>query len=352
MVESDGLENRYRSNPIEGSNPSLSAHNWASAEIGRQAGLRSPCSQERVGSSPTSPTMKSITSGLGSLASFWAILIALGIGLGRPTDLPAQTKRPKGYTEVPPPVLAAPAPVISVDTLGTWRHIEQRRLARYKVSLPRGYDSTDRRYPVVLLLHGNGNSPQMLLSWFGGLGLDSVIVVCPEAPYVRIPETVDKRQAAYTGVADAIAAPDTLRDESIELTARWYIDALDAAMGEFRVDTSLRPVVVGYSQGGFFAHVLMTLVPERIAGVASICASVYPQWNVLTRFVSVPPPRPAVFVAHGLNDSIVPIGVGRSYRKALETSGFSLVFREFEGGHWPTNEIERDLRSWIMSIIR
>jgi predicted esterase len=94
------------------------------------------------------------------------------------------------------------------------------------------------------------------------------------------------------------------------------------------------------------------LVPERIAGVASICASVYPQWNVLTRFVSVPPPRPAVFVAHGLNDSIVPIGVGRSYRNALETSGFSLVFREFEGGHWPTTEIERDLRSWIMSIIR
>jgi phospholipase/carboxylesterase len=296
--------------------------------------------------------MKSISSGLGPLASFWAIVIALGIGLGKPPDVRGQTMRPKGYRQASPPVLATPAPVISVDTLGTWRYIEQRRLARFKVSLPRGYDSTDRRYPVVLLLHGNGNSPQMLLNWFGRLGLDSVIVVCPEAPYVRIPETVDKRQGAYTGVADAIAAPDTLRDESIQLTARWYIDALDAAMGEFRVDTALLPVVVGYSQGGFFAHVLMTLIPERISGVATICASVYPQWNVLTRFVSVPPPRPAVFVAHGRNDPIVPVAVGRSYRAALETSGFELVFREFDGGHWPTAEIERDLRSWIMSIIR
>jgi len=296
--------------------------------------------------------MNSTPSGHWPLVSFWAFLFAVLLGIGRPVAAASQTNQPKGYRQVPAPVQTPPPAVISIDTTGTWRHIEQRRMGRFKVSLPRGYDSTDRRYPVVLLLHGNGNSPQMLLSWFGKLGLDSVIVVCPEAPYVRVPETVDKRQGAYTGVADAIAAPDSLRDESIQLTARWYIDALDAAMGEFRVDTSRGALVVGFSQGGFFAHALLTLIPGRLAGVATICASVYPQWNVQTRFVSVAPPRPPVFVAHGRSDSIVPVGVGRSYRAALETSGFDLVFREFDGGHWPTPEVERDLRSWIMSIIR
>ncbi|MBU3679422.1 MAG: hypothetical protein FGM32_07435 [Candidatus Kapabacteria bacterium] len=292
------------------------------------------------------------SSGHWPLALFWAIIFALGIAVVPPPEARAQTKRPKGYKEVPAPVLASPPAVISVDTVGTWRHIEQRRLGRYKVSLPRGYDSSARRYPLILLLHGNGNTPQMLLTWFAGMGIDSVVVVCPEAPYVKIPETVGKRQGAYTGVADAIGAPDSLRGESIELTASWYAEVMEDARRRYRVDTSKGTIVVGYSQGGFLAHALLTLIPERLAGVASISASVYPSWNVQSRFVSVPLPRPPVFVAHGTADPIVSYAVGESYRAALDAAGFSPEFHPFQGGHWPTPEIERELNRWIVSIIR
>jgi phospholipase/carboxylesterase len=291
--------------------------------------------------------MKRKSSGLVPLALFWAMVI----GLGLPLAVTAQTKRPKGKRVVPAPVLTAPPPVISIDTVGTWHHIEQRRLGRYKISLPPGYQANGRRYPMVLLLHGNGNTPQMLLNWFAGLKLDSVIVVCPEAPYVKIPETVERRQGAYTAVADAIGAPDTIRGESIELTARWYADVLENARQTLRVDTMRPAIIVGFSQGGYFAHVLMTLLSDKVSGVASICASLYPQWDVQSRFVSVPQPRPRIFVAHAVADPIVPYSIGESYRGALQSAGFSIEFLPFEGGHWPTPAVDAALRAWIVSII-
>ncbi len=359
MVESDGLENRYRSNPIEGSNPSLSAHPWASAEIGRQAGLRSPCSQGRVGSSPTSPTHGSSTSGHRPLVLFGGVLRLKGLSallmlLLMSSPMQAQKRSAAvGVTSasrgVAPRTSVPPVPAI--DTVGQWRHLEQRRLGRYKLSLPSGYATSTRTYPLILLLHGNGNTPQGLLTWFAGLGLDSVIVVAPEAPYVKLPETIDRRQGAYTGFGDAIALPDTMRGASLELTARWYADVLRDAMGSLRIDSTRGPLVVGFSQGGFFAHVLLTLIPEELGGIASICASTYPQWNVQARYVSVPQPRPRVFVAHGTADPIVPFSIGQSYKTALETVGFPFVFYPFAGGHWPTPDVDIALRQWIMSII-
>ncbi|MFM8771549.1 MAG: alpha/beta hydrolase [Candidatus Kapaibacterium sp.] len=286
--------------------------------------------------------------------SFWMVVMLLVV-IPQP-DLWAQQRpsaKPPAKTSAKSTADASVVPAEpTIDTVGNWRHIEQRRLGRYKTLLPPDYATTALRYPMVLLLHGNGNSPELLLGWFRRLKLDSLIVVVPEAPYVKIPETVGKRQGAYTGVADAIGAPDSLRGESIELTARWYADVMDDARRSYRIDTSKGTIVVGYSQGGFFAHILLTLVPESLAGVASISASVYPSWNVQSRFVSVPLPRPPVFVAHGVADPIVPYAVGQSYRAALDAAGFSPEFHPFDGGHWPTPEIERELTRWIMSIIR
>jgi phospholipase/carboxylesterase len=352
VVESDGLENRYRSNPIEGSNPSLSAHTWASAEIGRQAGLRSPCSQERVGSSPTSPTMRTNSSGRRPLVSFSTALLICGLYLIAPLDIAAQ-KRASSAGSVGVGSAAAPVPAPSpLDTSGLWHFVEQRRIGRYKVRLPRTYATSSASYRLVVLLHGNGNNPQMLLDWFGGLGLDSLVVVAPEAPYTKIPETVTSGRGAYAGVADANWAPDSVRAESIVLTADWYAMVIDNAMAQLRVDTARPPLVVGFSQGGYFAHVLMVRSQRPLAGVATICASNYPQYDVLQRFNAMSVARPPVFLAHGQSDAVVPPRYGAAYRSALETSGFSLMFLPFDGGHWPTPAVDAALRNWIMSIIR
>ena len=257
-----------------------------------------------------------------------------------------------GRTAVASAPGSAGASVPVLDTQGLWRFAEQRRVGRYKVRLPATYTTSNARYRLVLLLHGNGNSPQMVLNWFGGLGLDSLIVAAPEAPYTKIPETVTNGRGLYAGVADAIWAPDSVRAESIALTAEWYERILEDASAGLRVDTARAPLVIGFSQGGYFAHVLNVRSIRPLAGVASICASVYPQFDVISRYAAKQAQMPPLFVAHGMSDSLVPFAVGQSYRRTLETIGAPMVFLPFDGGHWPTSAVDAALRNWIMSIIR
>ncbi len=291
------------------------------------------------------------------LVPFWTLplLAVLAVLSAMPSTAQKQPSRNGGGRTA---VASAPGPGVAsfpaLDTQGLWRFAEQRRIGRYKVRLPVAYATSNARYRLVLLLHGNGNSPQMLLDWFGGLGLDSVIVVAPEAPYTKIPETVSSGRGLYAGVADASWASDSVRAESITLTAEWYEHILDDAVAGLRVDTSGAPLVIGFSQGGYFAHVLNVRSMRRLGGVASICASVYPQYDVISRYSTntKQAPMPPLFVAHGMNDAIVPFAVGQSYRRTLETIGAPVVFLPFDGGHWPTSAVDAALRNWIMSIIR
>ncbi|HBB26377.1 MAG TPA: hypothetical protein DCZ59_08945 [Bacteroidetes bacterium] len=296
--------------------------------------------------------MSTISSGRWPLVSFTTALVICGLFLMSPPDIAAQKRASSAGSAG---VVSAPASVATsspLDTTGRWHFVEQRRIGRYKVRLPRSYATTSASYRLLVLLHGNGNNPQMLLDWFGGLGIDSLIVVAPEAPYTKIPETVTTGRGAYAGVADANWAPDSVRAESIVLTADWYAMVIKDAMAQLRVDTARPPLVVGFSQGGYFAHVLMSRSQRPLAGVATICASNYPQYDVLQRYRDMVIPRPPVFLAHGTSDAIVPPTYGAAYRSALETAGFTLVFLPFDGGHWPTPAVDAALRNWIMSIIR
>lgn len=225
-------------------------------------------------------------------------------------------------------------------------YIPQRRFGRYRVYYPNGY-SPQRRYRLVVLLHGNGNTSELMLSWGKTLALDNCILVAPDAPYLKVKESFAAFRERYSAAGEGNGMPDSLAADVVSLSAEWYHDVVKDARQRLSV-TLDKPLLVGFSQGGFYAHVLATRFPETFAGIVSICGSMYPEGKVIERYDRLRTYGIDVLVAHGRQDDVVPFQTAQLIVGALETARVNHVFVPFDGKHWPTAEANAAIRQWII----
>lgn len=265
------------------------------------------------------------------------IVILLLLVLGVATSV-AQT--------VPAVPTAKHAPSHREEMMEHWSYTEQRRMARYRVLMPSSVRPYER-LPLVMMLHGNGNTPDVMIRLARELDLGRVIVICPEGPYVKLAETIVAHSEKLTAMQIAQDAPDTLLPRTIDLSAQWYMDALADARRTLPVDTTRGTVLIGFSQGGFFAHVLMTRHPAMFSHVVSICASMYAAGGVVERYPAVVPFPVKVLVAHGTTDEVVAFQTGELIHSQLDRAGVVHQWLPFEGGHWPTRPVLDAIRALV-----
>lgn len=228
-----------------------------------------------------------------------------------------------------------------------WRHVKQERYGRYKVKIPAGA-STGKVYPLVVLLHGNGNAPDLMMRWAHDLKLDSFIVVCPEAPYVKVPETIQSLEERYTAMADAIGIPDSLVPEAISFSADWYYNVVLDAQRTLPVDPMIKPILIGFSQGGFYAQVILTRHPETFRKVVTVSASMYAAGKVIERLPDLALANVDILLAHARLDPVVPFQTGELIDAAFVAAKVKHTFLPFDGGHWPTQEVTEAISKWLL----
>jgi phospholipase/carboxylesterase len=197
------------------------------------------------------------------------------------------------------------------------------------------------------MLHGNGNAPDMMATLARTLDLGRVIVICPEAPYVKLAETIEARAEKYTAMQVAPGTPDTLLPRVIDLSAEWYKGVIDDARRTLPVDTTRGTMLIGFSQGGFFAHVLLTRHPQAFSHVVSICASMYAAGGVVERYPAVVPFAVKILVAHGTKDDVVPFQTGELIHGQLDRAGIQHVWLPFDGGHATTPPVLDAIRTLL-----
>ena len=199
----------------------------------------------------------------------------------------------------------------------------------------RGGAKPSERVPMVILIHGLGDSPRQ--DWLDLVASDvRVRVVMPRAPlpwnaggYAWFPFRVGDDQTA--------SLAKTLEPAAQQLAAA--IASLAAQR-----PTQGAPIVAGFSQGGMLSFALATKYPERYAFVLPIAGGL--------PAVMWPGRAPAgasrlpIRALHGAEDSIVPIEPARRLVKHLQTLGFDAKLSEFPGlGHSIDPEVrERVIR--------
>ncbi len=189
----------------------------------------------------------------------------------------------------------------------------------YLLSLPKGYEESDKQWPMILFLHGAGESG------------DELAKVKRHGP----PKLVQQKDYPFI-----IVSPQSPR-------RGWNTEALmglvDDVASKYRVDQS-RIYLTGLSMGGFGTWSLAEAYPDRFAAIAPICGGGDPKQA--GRLKDLP-----IWVFHGAKDTTVPLKRSEDMVQAVKDAGGDAKLTVYpDAGHdsWTETYNNPELYEWFL----
>lgn len=192
----------------------------------------------------------------------------------------------------------------------------------YLLYLPEDYGKDkDRRWPVVLFLHGSGQRGKKVFS-VARTGLPQML----------------KKKKNFPAIVISPQCPPGRWWNDVDVTLKVKA-MLDDVCKKYAVDKK-RIYLTGLSMGGFGTWHLAQQYPDTFAALAPICGGGNP-W-LQKRLIKIP-----TKVYHGTKDRNVPIAFGRLMYDALKRAGGQVEFIEFPNkAHSIWNGIYKNPKLW------
>ena len=184
--------------------------------------------------------------------------------------------------------------------------------------VPRGY-RRDPAAPLVLLLHGAGGNAQH--------GLAPLLNLADEAGLILV--APDSRRQTWDVILGGYGPDVAFIDRALaHVFAHCSVDPAHVAVGGFS-DGASYAVSLGVTNGDLFTHVL-AFSPGFAAPAAQRGS-------------------PKLFVSHGTHDTVLPIDpCSRRLVPTLRRAGYTVEYREFEGGHTVPPAVATDAVQWFL----
>lgn len=193
----------------------------------------------------------------------------------------------------------------------------------YLLFLPEGYGKDDKQWPVIVFLHGAGES---------GSDLNKVKKHGP-------PKIVEKKKD-FPFIVVSPQAPDT--------KTGWKVDTLNALLDEimakYKVDPN-RIYLTGLSMGGGGTWTWATANPERFAAIVPICGARNDPKQA-AKLKDLP-----VWAFHGAKDSAVPLARTEKMVEALKAAGGNVkmeVYPNADHDSWTQTYNNPELYRWLL----
>jgi predicted peptidase len=204
------------------------------------------------------------------------------------------------------------------------KHFEAKVAATVKLDyllfLPGKYEGSSERWPLMLFLHGSGESGSDLAK-VKTHGPPKIVESKPDFPFILV-------------------SPQSPR-------MGWNVETLNALLDDimkhYRVDPD-RVYLTGLSMGGYGTWALAAAHPERFAAIVPICGGGNPA--DAPKLASIP-----TWVFHGAKDSTVPIQRSKEMVEAIKSAGGNPKFTIYpEAGHdsWTETYNNPELYQWLL----
>jgi phospholipase/carboxylesterase len=176
--------------------------------------------------------------------------------------------------------------------------------------------------PLLMILHGYGGFGDNMRYMFQLAEEFGVIVIAPESRDMTWGQSAPGFDADVRYLSAAVRHVVDMLD----------VDPTHVALGGVS-DGAGYALSMGLAYGGSFNHLMIfsggLMIPFRREG------------------------NPLIFIAHGLNDIQMPIDrTGRRFADELKSSGYTVTFREYEGGHAVPREVVREAFEWFLSDLK
>lgn len=192
----------------------------------------------------------------------------------------------------------------------------------YLLSLPAGYEDSDRRWPLMLFLHGAGESGESLAK------------VKANGP----PKLIAQNERAFPCIVVSPQSPGR----------GWNPDYLAALLDDicatYRVDSE-RVYLTGLSMGGYGTWMLAAAHPDRFAAIVPICGGGNPA--DASKLKGLP-----IWAFHGADDKTVKLENSEKMVDALRAVGSDVKFTVYPGvGHdsWTETYANPELYDWLFA---
>ena len=202
------------------------------------------------------------------------------------------------------------------------RTINRTVTTKYLLFLPQDYGRREKRWPLILYLHGGsrrGDDIEMVRAF----GLPQVVEKDPSFPFI-------------------VVSPQCSQGE-IWTDADTLINLLDEVLNKYVVDRE-RVYLTGHSMGGRGVWYLAYKYPERFAAIAPMAGpAAISSWA--TRLKDMP-----IWVFHGAKDVDVPLSESEQMVNALKAVGDNVKFTIYpDRDHFILDTYEnKDLYNWFL----
>lgn len=194
----------------------------------------------------------------------------------------------------------------------------------YLLCLPQGYGEKDRRWPLMLFLHGAGER--------GG----NLELVKKHGPPKLIAQGKD--------LPFIVVSPQCPSEQWWPEKIETLVALLDEIQSDYAVDPN-RVYLTGLSMGGFGTWALACAHPERFAAIVPICGG--GQRYLAGRLKNVP-----VWAFHGAKDPVVPLAESQTMVQAVTRAGGQAkltVYPDAQHDSWTVTYENPELYDWLLS---
>ncbi len=195
---------------------------------------------------------------------------------------------------------------------------------KYLLYLPADYGKSDKKWPLIMFLHGAGERGSKLEN-LKGQGLPKMIANGKNFDFI-------------------IVSPQCPKDIWWPEQTDVLIALLDEIEAKYHVDTD-RVYLTGLSMGGFGTWTLAAQYPNRFAAITPICGG--SERIIGPRLKKVP-----VWAFHGAKDNVVPLARSQEMVDAVKKAGGDAkltIYPEADHDSWTEAYNTPELYEWFLS---